>query len=215
MVPMALTRRGVAVEVVDIDPVAPRVAQKHFGYDPSAVRTHEADARTYLRNCRSGYDVVIVDLFHGDGTPDYLVTREFFRDLRTCLGEKGVALFNTFADLTQPQTYAHFLTTLKSELPHLALYRPQSGGTHVNSFVVAAAQPLSRPGQVTFDYVPARHERALWNMLAAPMPLTPELFAGGRIMTDAVNPAAHDFARMQMIYRRDVVQRAPAALLVN
>ena len=215
MVPMSLARRGAAVEVVDIDPVAPRVAQKHFGFDPAAVRTHIADARTFLRNCKGGYDVVVIDLFHGDGTPDYLVTREFFRDLRTCLGDRGVALFNTFADLTQPVTYAHFLATLRSELPHLALYRPQTTGTHVNSFIVAAAQPLAQPAQVTFDHVPQRHERALWNMLAAPLPLTPALFAGGRIVTDAVNPAAHDFARMQMFYRRDVVQGAPAALLVN
>lgn len=215
VVPMALAKRGAAVDVVDIDPAAPRVAQAHFGFDATAVRTHEADARTFVRRCRSGYDVVVIDLFHGDGTPDYLVTREFFEDLRQCLGDKGIAVFNTFADLTQSTAYAHFLMTLKSALPHLALYRPQWSGTHVNSFVIAAAQPLPRPAQVTFDYVPARQDRALWNMLSSPMPLTPDLFAGGRIVTDAMNPAAHHFARMQMIYRKDVVQGAPAALLVN
>jgi spermidine synthase len=215
VVPMALAKRGARVDVVDIDPVAPRVARAHFGFDPAAVRTHEADARTFLRNCSGGYDVVVIDLFHGDGTPDYLVTREFFEDLRQCLGSKGIAVFNTFADLTQGTAYAHFLTTLKSALPHLAMYRPQLGATHVNSFVIAAAEPLPRPAQVTFDYVPARHDRALWNMLSTPVPLTPDFFAGGRVVTDALNPAAHDFARMQMIYRKEVVQGAPAALLVN
>ncbi len=52
------------------------------------VHARQADARTYLRSCESGYDVVIVDLFHGDGVPDYLVTREFFRDLKRCLGTR-------------------------------------------------------------------------------------------------------------------------------
>ena len=215
MVPMALARRGVTVDVVDIDPAAPRVAREYFGFDPGLVRTHVADARTYVRECRKGYDVAIVDLFHGDGTPDYLVTREFFGALRECLGYGGIAVFNTFADLTQPGSYAHFLVTLRAALPHLALYRPQWISTHVNSFVVAAAQPLAAPARVTFDYVPPRHERTLWNMLAAPVPLTSVLFEGGRVITDALHPAAHDFARVQMIYRKEVVRSAPGALLVN
>ena len=67
---------------------------------------------------------MVVDLFQGDGVPDYLVTREFFRDLKHCLGAHGVAVFNTFADLDHPRAYAHFLTTLKSELPYITLYRP-------------------------------------------------------------------------------------------
>ena len=215
MVPMALAKSAIRVEVVDIDPVAPRVAQAYFGFDPSIVTTREADARTFVRGCTAGYDVVVIDLFHGDGTPDYLVTREFFRDLRECLGPSGVAVFNTFADLDQPVNYAHLLATLRTELPHLALYRPQGHGTHVNSFVVASAQPLPPPAQVTFAHVPPRHEQTLWNMLSSPVPITPALFDGGQIVTDAVNPAAHDLARMQMLYRKNVVDEAPAGLLVN
>jgi len=219
MVPMALAKSGIRVEVVDIDPIAPRVAQDYFGFDPSLVATREADARTFVRDCgerrSAGYDAIVIDLFHGDGTPDYLVTREFFRDLRQCLGPSGVAVFNTFADLEQPVSYAHFLATLRSELPHLALYRPQGHGTHVNSFVVASAQPLAAPAPVTFAHVPPRHEQVLWNMLSAPVPIVPPLFEGGRVVTDAVNPAAHDLARMQLLYRRNVVEGAPVGLLVN
>ena len=75
---------------------------------------HEADARTFMRACDGGYEVVIVDLFQGDGMPDYLVTRDFFHDLKRCLGRDGIAVFNTFADLDNPLAYAHFLTTLRS-----------------------------------------------------------------------------------------------------
>jgi hypothetical protein len=85
----------------------------------------------------------------------------------------------------------------------------------VNSFVVAAAQPLGTPATVTLAYLPARYADVLWNMLSAPVPLRADLLEGGRIITDAVNPAAHDFAQMQMIYRRTVVVAAPPALLVN
>ena len=215
MVPMALAKSGAAVVVVDIDPVAARVARDYFGLDPDRVRIHEGDARTFVRDCRGGYDVVVVDLFHGDGTPDYLVTREFFRDLRACLAGHGLAVFNTFADLRRPQAYAHLLATLRSELPHLALYRPEAHGPLVNSFIVAAAAPLPPASQVIMAYVPERHERILWNMLTVPLTLAPALFAGGRLVTDAVNPAAYDFAQMQMVYRRSVVESAPRGLLVN
>jgi spermidine synthase/TM2 domain-containing membrane protein YozV len=216
MVPMRLAEAGAPVEVVDIDPVARRVAEKYFGFSHRKATTHQADARTFLRRCSGAYDVVVVDLFHGDGTPDYLVTREFFRDLRACLAEGGVAVFNTFADLDRPASYAHFLVTLKSELPHLALYRPAAvGASHVNSFVVASAQPLPPLAKITFDDAPEKLQLTLWNMLSAPVPLTPALFAGGRVVTDAVNAAAHDFAQMQVGYRRSVVQGIPAGMLMN
>jgi spermidine synthase len=216
VVPMQLARRGVTVDVVEIDPASPRVAREFFGFDPTKVRVHHADARTFLRGCPQRFDVVIVDLFHGDGTPDYLVTREFFRDLRNCLADRGVAVFNTFADLERPAIYAHFLATLRAELPHIALYRPEwPGAVHVNSFVVAAADPLPAPAKVTLDYVPARHSEALWSMLADPRPLDANLLAGGRIVTDARSAAAHDMALGQLVYRRAVVEALPPALLLN
>lgn len=215
IVPRELAASGIDVTAVDIDPLSPRVASAHFGFDPARVRLREADARTVVRQCRSAYDVVVVDLFHGDGTPDYLVTREFFRDLRGCLSPGGVAVFNTFADLSRPASYAHFLTTLRAELPYLALYRPRGYGNYVNSFVVAAAEPLPETARVSLSDVSPRQAQTLWNMLSAPVSLTAELFAGGEIVTDAVNPGAHAFAEMQLVYRRSVVSSVPAALLVN
>jgi len=216
MVPMRLAALGVPVEVVDIDPAAPRVAERYFGFSKRNIVVHQADARTFVQRCDGSFDVAVVDLFNGDGTPDYLVTRQFFGDLKRCLARGGVAVFNTFADLEHPEHYAHFLATLKSELPHLVLYRPSSGGaTHVNSFVVAAAAPLPAPASITFDYLPTQHDRPLWEMLSGPMSVTAAHLKGGHIITDARNPAAHDLAQMQLTYRKTVVQAMPAPMLLN
>ena len=68
MVPTQLARRGVAVEVVEIDPSSLRVARQFFGFDPAKARVHNVDARTFVQNCPRRFDVVVVDLFHGDGT---------------------------------------------------------------------------------------------------------------------------------------------------
>jgi spermidine synthase len=216
VLPRRLAAQGVAVETVEIDPASLAAAERFFGFDPRRVRVHLEDARTYLRRCGRRYDLVVVDLFYGDGTPEYLITRDFFRDLRRCLEADGVALFNTFADLDMPHAYAHFLTTLRSELPYISLYRPDwPGAAHVNSFVVAGLRQLPDPRAVTLDYVPPQHGAALSAMLARPQTLHHDLLDHGKIVTDAYNRAVHDMARSQLVYRQDVVRALPAAFLVN
>jgi spermidine synthase len=215
IVPMQLAGRGVAVEVVEIDPASLEAAQRVFGYQPSRAPVHLADARTYLRGCGRRYDVVVVDLFHGDGTPDYLVTRDFFRDLRGCLAPGGVAVFNTFADLERPDAYAHLLATLRAELPYIALYRPWPGAVQVNSFLVASASALAAPERVRLPDVPLRHEAALTAMLEQPQQLTRELLQRGAIITDAHSTAAWDIAQSQIAYRKSIVESVPKAFLLN
>jgi spermidine synthase len=216
MVPMRLAGRGIDVTTVDIDSASLRAATEVFGLDPQKVHTHQADARTFLRSCDNGYDVVIVDLFQGDGVPDYLVTREFFHDLKRCLGADGIAVFNTFADLDHPRAYAHFLTTLKSELPYITLYRPDYGlAQHINSFIVAGGAPLPNPLGDNLGHVPSRHLYTLSAMLRKPIPLDQQLLDQGRVITDADNPVAMDLADSQMINRRYVVEALPAAFFMN
>jgi spermidine synthase len=216
MVPMRLAGRGVKVDTVDIDPASLRAATEVFGFDAGKVGAFQADARTFLRGCNNGYDIVIVDLFHGDGVPDYLATRDFFRDLKRCLGTNGIAVFNTFAALDHPRPYAHFLMTLRAELPYMTLYRPDYGLTnHINSFVVAAARPLPAPVRADIGHVPQRHLSTLENMLNAPRPLDGKLLEHGRVITDARNAMPGDFAASQMTTRRYVLEVTPPAFLVN
>ncbi len=216
MTPARLAARGIATEIVEIDPASLQAARRFFKLDEKKTPVHHADARTFVHACPRTYDVAVIDLFHGDGTPDYLITRDFFRDLKRCIGDKGIAVFNTFADLENPVSYAHLLVTLRSELPHLTIYRPASvGATHTNSFIVASATPLPALVKVNMDDMPTRHESTLWDMLAAPMKLTPELFAGGKIITDAHNRVALDLAYAQQIYRQAVVGNTPPAFLLN
>ncbi len=216
MTPARLAARGITTEIVEIDPASLQAARRFFGLDEHKTVVHHADARTFVHACPRTYDLAVVDLFHGDGTPDYLITRDFFRDLRRCIGERGIAVFNTFADLENPVSYAHLLTTLRSELPHLAIYRPASiGASHTNSFIVASAVPLPAITRVTMDDMPTRHETTLWDMLSAPMTLTTELFAGGKIISDAHNRAALDLAHVQRIYRQAVIGNTPPAFLLN
>jgi spermidine synthase len=216
IVPGRLARSGIKVDVVEIDPVSVEVAQRHFGFDTKSVNVQLSDARTFVDQCTPRYDVALVDLFNGDGTPDYLITRDFFRSLRQCLKPGGIAVFNTFANLENPSAYRHLLATLKSELPEILLFQPDwPGNTHINSFLVAAAQPLTEPARVTLSDVPAAHGSDLWDMLARPRIVTAEHTTSGRIIRDSWNAAAMDIAADQSAFRRSVIDKASPALLVN
>ena len=148
--------------------------------------------------------------------PDYLITRDFFGDLKRCLLPDGIAVFNTFADLEHPVSYAHLLATLREELPHMVIYRPDwPGSLHVNSFIVAAAAPLPDAAPVELEGVPPQHAETLQDMLRQPIALNRGLLKDGEIVTDARNRAVHDIAGSQVLYRRAVVGSVPAAFLVN
>jgi spermidine synthase len=215
VVPSRLSQRGIEVTAVEIDPASFAVARRFFGLDQTQVKAVQADARTYLRGCSSAHDAIVVDLFHGDGTPDYLVTRDFFADLRGCLGPRGVVVFNTFADVEQPRGYAHFLATLRAEFPYVTVYREnEPGARHLNSYVVASvAAPVPTIAQLRD--VPAHYVESLAAMLRSPRQLDPELLAGGLVITDARSSGAADLARTQMGYRSHVARHLPPAFLVN
>lgn len=215
VVPARLAERGIDVTAVEIDPASFKVAHRYFGLDTAKFRAVQADARTYLRSCTGAHDLVVVDLFHGDGTPDYLITRDFFADLRRCLTPGGAAVFNTFADLQFTTGYAHFLATLRAEFPFVTLYRQdEPGARHLNSFVVATLNvPTARPA--TLNNIPPRYANELAAMLVNPRQLDPELLAGGQVITDARSAAARDLARTQMSYRASVARELPAAFLIN
>jgi len=214
-VPARLSARGIDVTAVEIDPASFNVARRFFGLDETRVKAVQADARTYLRECAGKHDVIVVDLFHGDGTPDYLITRDFFADLRACLTVGGVVVFNTFADLESPLGYAHFLTTLRAEFPFVTLYREdEHEARHINSFVVASPTPL-RSDPVDLRDVPGQYAASLGSMLRRPRQLDPELTDGGQIITDARSAVARDIAQTQIGYRRQVVRNLPPAFLLN
>jgi spermidine synthase len=215
IVPRTLAARDVDVTVVEIDPAAVKAARTSFGL-PEDIPVVLEDARTFLKRCTRPYDVVVVDLFAGDGVPEYLVTRDFFNDLRRCTGDRGIAVFNTFADLQFQRPYAHFLSTLRAVMPAIVVYRPDyPGAAHINSFVVAAAVRLPEPVRVSLLDTPDTISPTLADMLEHPRSLDRMLLKDGQSISDAWNPVTMDIARGQALHRKAVIDAVPAAFLFN
>ena len=88
----------VAITGVDDDPSVIGLACAQFGLDAVPMTIVEADARTFVRACRSHFDLVVVDLSRGETAPEFLATRSFVRAVRQLLTPGGTAVWNLHRD---------------------------------------------------------------------------------------------------------------------
>lgn len=211
IVPRDLRRRGLDVTIVDINPTMLRAAVEHFGFRPDAFTLRLADARTFVRRCPERYDVIVVDLFQGDGTPDYLLTKEFFGDLRGCLSARGAVVMNAFFDPKNAAPNKRLLATVHDAFPRLFYFhRPE-----LNTFVVGLAGAL--PASIDFpihDVPPGLHglvQRALRSGVA----VKADDLLGFAPLTDQQNLFSILAADAKMGRRREVVEVLPPRVLVN
>jgi predicted membrane-bound spermidine synthase len=144
MLPRYLLGKGHKVTAVEINPNSLAAATEFFNFDPRGVEVHVEDARTFVRRHRRAYDLVVTDLFHGDSTPDYLLTVEFFREVQASLRPGGVVIINTYFDPINERANATIVATVAAVFPHvLELQSPSSAGLVSSACMVAADVPLS------------------------------------------------------------------------
>jgi SAM-dependent methyltransferase len=83
------------LDVVEMDPSVVKAAEKFFDYTPP--ENHHVvvqDARTFLRNKPTRYDVVWVDVFARHLIPFHVTTQEFFEELREHVTPDGAIAVN-------------------------------------------------------------------------------------------------------------------------
>ena len=83
------------LDVVEMDPSVVKAAAQYFDYTPP--ENHHVvvqDARTFLRNNSTRYDVVWVDVFARHLIPFHVTTQEFFEELREHVSPEGAIAVN-------------------------------------------------------------------------------------------------------------------------
>jgi predicted membrane-bound spermidine synthase len=212
-VPRALTERGFTVDAVDINPDMLTAMREHIAGE-SGWSAHVGDARTYVRACRERYDLAVIDLFHGDGTPDYLLSANFFRDLRQCLTPDGIVVMNAFALDRAALNYRSLLATVASAFPHIVAFRPpeSEGEPDLNNYLVAMPSPRA-PTSIRITDVPPDLQESLAATLRSRAVVTD--IDSGLVVTDEHNVFSLLNADDQMIFRRLLVKQLPPELLVN
>lgn len=88
-----LIKLGYQVDAVDLDPRVYEVAKKYFALD-SKINFIVDDARHFININKNPYDVVIIDLFSGEGVPNHILTIESLQILKKSLTSDATLIIN-------------------------------------------------------------------------------------------------------------------------
>lgn len=211
IVPQDLKTRGMNVTVVDINPDALSVATEHFGFDPSGFVLHLKDARTFVRECAQAFDVIVVDLTQGDSTPDYLLTAEFFGDVRRCLRTGGAVVMNAFFDDQDNTPNRRLLATIAASFDRVVeFYLPDA-----NSFVMGLTAAIPDERVIDTRRIPAPLVGIVRRSLQSGRLVATETLLENVPITDQHNVASVLLAQAQMRKRRTIVRLLPPRMLIN
>ena len=142
-----LSKKGVAVDAVELDSAVVGIARSFFSFDDSNISIFIEDARTYVQGCSKKYDVVIIDLFNGDGIPAHLVSREFFEDVKECTSKGGAVVMNAFYGVENLRSKKALLKTIAD----------------VFQSVITFEAPAKTGAELTQGYLLARNTSENWD----------------------------------------------------
>ena len=211
VVPRNMKKSGSAVSVVEINSDALKVATEYFGFDSTGINIHLEDARSFVRRCKNDFDIVFVDLFQGDNIPDYLLTSEFFNDLKSCTRSGGAIVMNSIFDDIDKIPNRYLLATVASAFPHLYEFRIPNA----NTFIVAKQRIDDVQADIDLDRVPDPIKSLVAQALSSGRIITRRMLLGTRPVTDEHNIFSLLNARANMRVRQVLVNQIPTHILVN
>ncbi len=86
------------VDVVELDQRVVDVAQDYFFLSRN-VNVEVDDARHYLETTKKKYDIIIIDVFHGDIAPPHMMSVESFKKAHSLLRKNGFIVVNFYGFL--------------------------------------------------------------------------------------------------------------------
>jgi spermidine synthase len=113
------------VDVVEIDPLLPRLARKYFQLKHNRrLKVYVADGRDYINQCQRTYDLIIVDAFHEYDIPISLLTVEAVQDYARLLAPGGSLAMNIIARYrsSTPTLIHRVMASLRPGFTSLALF---------------------------------------------------------------------------------------------
>lgn len=213
--PTWLARRGIATEVVEIDPLVLAMAREHFAF-PTHIPVALEDARTYLARPGKRFDYILMDVFNGDTTPGYLLSLEALRATKARLAADGVLALNLIGALSGRDAMlpaiVHTLRQVFSDVELRPAFTPTPGAPVEGNFVL-----LARDGPLTLQQVPDLDDvhplAAAVRELALLPPATVDV-AAAPLLTDDFNPLDLLDTRYKEHVRRTILETTPHAILL-
>jgi predicted membrane-bound spermidine synthase len=205
--PMALMRRGVSTEVVDIDPLVLRTSTEYMGFDPTRVPVHISDGRAWIRRCNRKFDLVIFDVATGGNQPFHLFSREMFEETARILNPDGIMAMNYIGFPVGPRDFLAraVFSTVTSVFPHAVtyIYPPHpTDETLCNLMFFFSRRPFPSDQAIHDDPATSADDRRLLEREF--LPLRQEFQGNGVILTDDRNPIERYSVVINEVWRRQV-----------
>jgi spermidine synthase len=172
---------GTRVDAVELDGKLSEIGRRYFHLGGPNLHTFTADARPWLRASRARYDSIFLDAYRQPYIPFYLLTREFFTNVRAHLTPAGTLIINV-GHLPGSHALEQVVSaTLRAVFPHVVRdhFSPD------NSLVLASRHPLSPTAVLAAAIHKAPELEGA--MAAAASRLGPAL-TGGTVYTDDLSP---------------------------
>jgi spermidine synthase len=110
------------IDVVEIDPAVAKIAKQHFFVQEDPLyRIWISDGRTFVKQAKKKYDLVILDAFNADSIPFHLTTVEFLREVKAAMTDSGVVVSN-IAQWKTDALYGAMLKTFQAAFGRIALF---------------------------------------------------------------------------------------------
>jgi spermidine synthase len=169
------------VDAVELDGQLTTIGRRYFHLRGRNLHFYTADARPWLQASTARYDSIFLDAYRQPYIPFYLLTHEFFENVRAHLNPGGVFVVNVGHLPGSDALEKVVSATLRSAFP--VVMRDRFSAT--NSLVLASTRPLSDERMTAARAsVPAD----LQGLLAAVAGRLGPVLRGGRVYTDDLAP---------------------------
>ncbi|MEO6508687.1 MAG: fused MFS/spermidine synthase [Patescibacteria group bacterium] len=99
----------ISITGVELDPVILQVAKDNsFFVIDSSITIELDDAIEWVKKDTKKYDLIIVDLYHGDLNPSKARQKSFLQNVKNLLKENGVVLYNCHFQRNKEEDYITF-----------------------------------------------------------------------------------------------------------
>jgi len=133
IVPMQFARDGARVDAVEINPAVIPLAEKWFDLEPKKMNLIVSDGRQFVNAAPAAkYDVVVLDAFLGDSSPNHLMTREAFAGIHRVLKPDGILVINAFGYFKPGKDFfaASLYNTLKTVFGEVRIHTKDGGNLY-------------------------------------------------------------------------------------
>ena len=220
IIPKELSKTKFNVDVVEINPATLKIAETYFKYKNNNNNIFFEDARTFVKNCKKKYDLIIVDLFFEDGAPEHLTTFEFYQNLKNCLNEKGVVVSNAIVDFSNNLTLSTTLSTFNAVFKNVyyfydKIHLKKSNLKVSNLYVLASNQSKFKQTNIKLENVPKSMKDKVYRTLKNTNKFKNEKFNKEHVLFDEKNTYSKIYSKSLEAYRKAIINHVPSRILMN